>query len=219
MLKAVIFDLDGTLGDTLPLCLAAFQRAIAPLSGKEVTAEEILATFGPSEEGTIKTLIPERYDEGLRAYWHWYDKLHDMCPAPFDGVADLLSFLRERGVRLAMVTGKARESADISMNRFGLSPFFDDFGYGWKHGPRKTEAINEVLEKQGVRPDEAAYVGDAPSDVTSARAAGVPVYSAAWADSSDEGVREQLRALSPDRIFESVASLRAFLEERLAAER
>ena len=52
-IKCVIFDLDGTVGDTVPLCIKAFKKSIEPLINKNVSDEEIIATFGPSEEGTI----------------------------------------------------------------------------------------------------------------------------------------------------------------------
>ena len=60
MLKAVLFDLDGTIGNTLPLCITAFRESIEPLAGRSLTDEEIVRTFGPSEEGTIAVLLPER---------------------------------------------------------------------------------------------------------------------------------------------------------------
>lgn len=215
MLKAMLFDLDGTLGDTLPLCLAAFRKAIEPLSGTKVTPEEIIATFGPSEEGTIKAILPDHYDEGIREYWRCYEELHDMCPAPFDLIPELLAFLRGRGLRLGMVTGKAKPSADISMERFCLTSLFDDFEYGCIHGPRKPEAIRMMLARHGVRPDEAAYVGDTPSDIIAAQEAGVLIYSAAWAETASAALKEQLRAMKPDGLFESVRDFRTFLHETL----
>lgn len=211
MHKAILFDLDGTLGDTLPLCIAAFRTAIEPLAGKTISDADIIATFGPSEEATVKALLPERYEEGIRGYWQQYSELHGMCPEPFDGIRELLADLRERGVRLSMVTGKAKPSADISMERFGLAPFFEDFEYGWVHGPRKPDAIRAILARQGLRPEEAAYVGDAPSDVTSAREAGLTMYSAAWASTADEATLAQVRALGPDGIFSTVAEFGEFI--------
>ena len=65
MLKAVIFDFDGTVCDTLPLCIAAFRKSIEPLAGRRFSDQEITATFGPSEEGTIRALIPEFYEQGV----------------------------------------------------------------------------------------------------------------------------------------------------------
>ncbi|MGQ1947507.1 HAD family hydrolase [Geofilum sp. OHC36d9] len=58
-IKAVIFDLDGTLGNTIPLCIEAFRKSIEPLIGKKLSDQEITSTFGPSEEGTIKVLVSD----------------------------------------------------------------------------------------------------------------------------------------------------------------
>ena len=67
-IKCVIFDLDGTIGDTVPLCIKAFKEAIEPLINRSVSNEEIIATFGPSEEGTIMALAPEFYEKGVEDY-------------------------------------------------------------------------------------------------------------------------------------------------------
>jgi len=64
-IKAVIFDLDGTLGNTVPLCVEAFKKSIEPLINRTVADTEIIATFGPSEEGTIMALAPDFYEKGI----------------------------------------------------------------------------------------------------------------------------------------------------------
>ncbi|MCD8351731.1 MAG: HAD hydrolase-like protein [Planctomycetaceae bacterium] len=211
MHKAIIFDLDGTLGDTLPLCLAAFRTAIEPLAGRRISDADIIATFGPSEEATVKALLPDRYEEGIHGYWRQYKAMHDLCPQPFAGIPELLRELRARGVFLGMVTGKARPSADASLERFGLADFFDECEYGWIHGPRKPDAIRSMLGRRGLVPAETAYVGDAPSDIAAAREAGVTMYSAAWASTADEATVAQVKALEPDGIFYRVEDFSAFV--------
>ncbi|HXS57064.1 MAG TPA: HAD hydrolase-like protein, partial [Hanamia sp.] len=67
-IKAVIFDLDGTLANTLPLCIRAFRKSIEPLINRSVSDAEIVATFGPSEEGTIMALAPDHYKKGVTDY-------------------------------------------------------------------------------------------------------------------------------------------------------
>src|SRR5580692_1567684 len=102
MIRAVIFDLDGTLGDTLPLCIKAFRASIEPLASRTLSDAEIMTTFGPSEEATIRMLIPEQYDRGLAAYLQGYAAMHETCPTPFPGITELLVLLQAKGVRIAM---------------------------------------------------------------------------------------------------------------------
>jgi Predicted phosphatases len=208
MTKAIIFDLDGTLGDTLPLCIEAFRKSISPLAGKELTYAEIIATFGPSEEGTVRRLIPDHYDEGLHSYWKWYADLHSRCPDPFPGAVELLEDLAARGFILALVTGKAERSAEISLAHFKMGRFFQAREYGSPEGPSKDAGIRRILEKFGLEPEDAVYIGDAPSDVFYARKVGVPVISAAWAETSD---LEELKAMEPDHVFSTIDELRTHL--------
>lgn len=216
MITAVIFDLDGTLGNTLPLCIEAFKRSITPISGKELTAAEIIATFGPSEEGTIRQLIPDRYYEGIRKYWKWYEELHPRYPEPFPGVRELLALLSVRGVFLGLVTGKAEQSALISLDTFGLRHYFGALEYGTPIGPRKAEAIEHIVTRFSLSPEETVYVGDAPSDIAQARKAGVRIYAAAWDASVD---RATLAALHPDKLFTTVEELADYLRVNIPPER
>ncbi len=200
-MKAIIFDLDGTLGNTLPLCIAAFKQSIEPLAGRVLSDEEIVATFGPSEEGTISALIPDHYDRGVEDYIAHYRELHRMCPAPFDGIVDILEHLKSRGVRIALVTGKGGRSADITLEAFGIGHYFEAVETGSPLGPRKVEGIAGVLERLGVAPEEAVYVGDSPSDVTSSREARVSVVAAAWAETAEP---EKLSAMNPDELCRTI---------------
>jgi phosphoglycolate phosphatase/pyrophosphatase PpaX len=212
-IKAVIFDLDGTVADTIPLVIKAFRQAIEPLAGRSVSDAEITATFGPSEEGTILALAPGSYDKGLADYLAHYEALHDMCPAPFAGIEDILKTLKDKGVRIAMVTGKGKTSADISMRRWGLGDYFEVIETGIKTGPNKPQGIRNVMNYfSGLGKDEVIYVGDTPSDITSCREAGIPIVSAAWAASAEP---EKLRELSPDAMFHTVADFSEWLNARI----
>lgn len=212
MIRAMIFDFDGTLGDTLPLCMEAFQRAIAPLAGKTLSPEEIVSTFGPSEEGTIKAFIPDKFDEGLHAYWKWYAELHDKYPEPFPGIREVLALFNDNGIRVALVTGKAGVSGKISLEKYGLTDCFEAMEFGSPKGPRKREAIEAILDRFGLSPDEAAYVGDAPSDVTYAKQAGVAMYAVAWASTADY---DELAKLGADQVFRTVAEFAAFIRKNI----
>jgi HAD superfamily hydrolase (TIGR01549 family) len=202
-IKAVIFDLDGTIGNTLPLCIKAFRESIEPLVNRAITDEEIVATFGPSEEGTIMALAPDSYEKGISSYLHFYEQLHGMCPRPFDGIVELLGTLRDRQVRLAMVTGKGKYSTAISLQKFGITHFFEIIETGHPAGPRKPEGMAAVLSYfNDIQKGEMVYVGDAPSDISACNKAGIPIAAAAWAASAEP---EKLSALMPDQLFYSIA--------------
>ncbi len=205
MIKCVIFDMDGTLADTLPLCLAAFRSSIEKYTNKFFSDEEIIATFGPSEEGTIQALMPERYEEGVAGYLYAYDQLHDeMAKAPFPGMKEVLDKLKRKGIALGLVTGKGRASLDITLKKFGMTETFGAIRCGKITGGHKDEHIKEVLEELGYAPSEAVYIGDAPSDVVASRVAGVPIIGVTWAGTTDE---KALAAQKPEAMCERIEDL------------
>ena len=212
MVKCIIFDLDGTIGNTLPLCVAAFKKAIEPLAGRVLSAQEIIETFGPSEEGTIQALIPAQYEQGIKDYLTHYRDLHAMCPAPFDGIIEVFDYAKERNVRLALVTGKGEQSAEITLGIFGVRSYFDAIETGSPQGPRKVQGMRSVLEQLGVAPGESLYVGDAPSDIEASREAGVPIVSAAWAETADP---EQLRSFEPDYLFTTIQDFKQYIQRTI----
>lgn len=210
--KTVIFDLDGTIADTLPLCIAAFKKSIEPLLGKTLTDEEIIATFGPSEEGTIRKLIPAHEEAGIAAYLRYYEQLHDTCPSPFLGITNLLEQLQAKGVQLGMVTGKGVHSTHLSLNQFGLNRFFETLETGRPEGPDKLNGIRRILSRLNTRREESLYVGDAPSDIRYCKEIGIPIAAAAWAGTANAG---ELAALQPDWLFNSVDDFTSWLLSRV----
>jgi len=213
-IKGVIFDLDGTLADTLPLCVQAFRQSIEPLTSTPLTDAEIIATFGPSEEGTIMALAPDFYQKGVIDYLHLYETMHHMCPEPFPEISQLLYDVKERGIHIAMVTGKGPHSTRISLEKFGLSDVFELIETGSPHGPRKQQGIQQVLDHwPELQKDEVIYVGDMAGDVTASRAAGVPVVGAAWAPAGDA---HGLKDAQPDELFYTVREFKEWLMPLIA---
>lgn len=209
MLKAVIFDLDGTIGDTLKLAIEAFKKAINPFMEVPISDKEIMNTFGPSEEGTIRALIPEHYEAGVNLYLKYYEELHYMCPEPFEGIKDLISHLKKSGIIVALVTGKGKKSNDISLKQYGMLNTFDKIETGHPYRMSKPEGIQAVIDHFKLEPSEALYVGDAVSDITSARQVGIPVVSALWSSLIDEA---EIKKASPDAVFYKVSEFRDFVD-------
>lgn len=211
MLRAIIFDLDGTLGNTLPVVFAALNAVFRRHLGRNFSDEEITEMFGPNEKGIIQRLLPDDHAAAYAEFLEEYESAHSSCTAPLPGIPKVLASVRDRGARLGIVTGKGPESADISLRHLGIADQFDAVRAGSVEGNRKPETMLEMLESWRVSPEQAAYVGDSVSDIESARAARVTALAAAWADTADP---DRLRACSPDGLFESVPELTEWILAR-----
>jgi phosphoglycolate phosphatase-like HAD superfamily hydrolase len=203
-LKGIIFDLDGTLGNTLPVCFAAFQAAFQKYAPRQYTNEEIATYFGPSEEGVIEKIVGSQWEPAFKVYLETYEKAHTICDQPFPGIEAALNLCQENNIALAVVTGKGELSADISLRYLNLIDYFDIVVTGSNEGGIKPFAIKTVLERWRVASECVAYVGDSPSDMTDAKEAGVIPLAAAWAETSSF---ERLQQMSPAAIFRTVESL------------
>ncbi len=202
MLKAVLFDVDGTLGDTLPLCVEAYRTTVYELRGQRPSAEEVVSHFGLSDRGVLGALLGMHPDDAELPIGHFVQVycrlLPQMAPAPFDGVAEMLAGLRQSGLRLGIVTGKEACTARPTFTAFGLDEAgFEWFGFGSPFSNVKAQRLREGADFFGISPAELLYVGDAPSDITLAHAAGVRILNAAWAPDSDS-CREACLAEKPD---------------------
>jgi pyrophosphatase PpaX len=211
-LAGAIFDLDGTLADTLPACYAAFRAACQGLEGPTYTNEEIRGLFGPSEEGMLQRAMPERWQEGLTILLAEYQRHLNLCSGLFPSVTTSLHLLRERGTPLALVTGKGPFTTKMSLTHFGLDGVFDPVEVGSPQGVIKAAAIARVVEHWGVAARDVIYVGDAVADMAAAREAGVRPIAAAWAPSA---IAAELAATKPHALFTDASHFQSWLLEVL----
>ena len=213
MIKLIAFDLDGTIGDTMPLCLKAFKEAVAPYVNHELSEHEIVQTFGLNEEGMIKKIVPDAYnrEKALHDFYAIYEKMHIVCPTPFEGIPALISELRKSGQIVTLITGKGAKSCEITLRQFGLESCFDRIETGSSEKNRKSEAMQALLLYYQICPDEMVYIGDAVSDIEACNAVGVQCLSASWATFT---ICEQLEKYNSGYIFSSVQLLRDYLQGR-----
>ncbi len=211
-LKAVIFDFDGTLANSLPVCFKAIGNALLAFTGRQYSDQEIQDMFGPSEKGIVQGLVPEdQWEECYAMVKAEYEKAHYLCPAPAPGITDMLEMLKARGVKLGIITGKGRETCEISLKYTGIAPYFDTIETGSPHGVVKSDAMTEMLAQWGIPKDEAVYVGDAVYDVTASLEADVVPIGAAWLHTADAVI---LREAGAEIIFETVDEFTKWLQER-----
>jgi pyrophosphatase PpaX len=204
LLKAVLWDVDGTLIATKDLYLECYRRALAPYAGKLLTNEELLTMQPHSELQVLKSLSGDAYRDCIAAFRRHYSELHAThFGGVYDGVRETLEAVRQLGVRNGIVTGKSRSSWEITLTEIELGEFDvvvvdDDVAEPKPH----PEGILAALRVLGVNAAEAVYVGDSPADMAAARAAGTRGGAALWSKNEAQRART-LRLLEemPDVIL------------------
>lgn len=211
-IHAMLFDFDGTLADTIPVCIKAYQEAFHTLTGQNYSDEEIQSLFGPNEEGIFRRMLGDQWQTALDIYHAAYKRLHPLCNAPFPGISAALDLLKQRGVSLAVVTGKGAYSADYSLDYLGIARYFDIVEAGKPEGIVKAKAIREILHTWQIPPEQAAYIGDADYDIREAIEARVLPLGACW---SRYSTITQQPAVQSTLTFVTVQAFLAWLESNI----
>lgn len=201
MLKGIIFDMDGTLGDTLRLCIEAYRGSVQELTGIAPTPEKVVSYFGLSDRGVLGGLLnmnPDDPELPVSTFVRIYCERHDeLAPSPFPGAVELLQALRARGLKLALLTGKEHYTALPTIKKYAMEGLFDLLLYGDPHYNAKADNLKRAMEAWNLTPQEIIYVGDAPSDISLCHSVGVPIINAAWS-SNAAAEEEACLALCPE---------------------
>ncbi|WP_067841799.1 HAD family hydrolase [Amphibacillus sediminis] len=206
MIKAVIFDFDGTLANTLPICYKAFQHVFQTYDNRKLSDHEVREMFGPSETGIIRgNLQDSRVEEAIEVFYQQYHEQHNQLVSPNQDIQSLLTYLTDNGIQLAIVTGKARRSLNISLQALHLDYDFEAIITGDDVNMPKPdpEGIYKALNILGVDASEAIYVGDSEADIEAGKAAGTFTVGVQWLPEyqSEAFVRE------PDLVCRQVSDL------------
>lgn len=207
-LKGIIFDFDGTLADTLPICILSFQQALHKVTGIKYTESQITSYFGKSEEGIIQTLAPNNYDETLKIYLETYKNNHYLCPYPFDGMIEALNMIKNKGYKMALITGKGKNAIDIALDYMNLKEYFEFVEFGHPEKSIKTESIIKIAGLWNIKPSNIAYIGDQSSDIIESKKAGAYSIAVSWAKTSNHS---ELLKHEPDFIFSKIEDFKNWL--------
>ena len=213
MIKGVIFDLDGTIGDTLPVCFEAFRRVFDQYLGVTHTDAEIRAMFGPTEEGILIQRLPDASGAAIARYHEVYAAVHHLAPQPFPGLVDILDWLEAAAVPVGIVTGKGARSAATSLQEWGIEHRFDPIEAGSDEGPVKDAKMRLIAERWGIPTSAVVSVGDVLTDITAARTVGAVPIGAAWATTTDA---DELRAGGAEAVFTEVGDLDRWLQAAIS---
>lgn len=192
MKHAVIFDLDGTLLNTLGDLRAATNHALEVRGLPPHSMEEIRQFIGNGIRLLIRRAMPEGTPEAeidaalddFKAYYAAH--IHDRT-VPYDGIPQLLTALRKRGIQVAVLSNKIDSASQQLIEYF--FPGKTDVVFGEHVGvPRKPDptSCRMVMQQLGVQPEQVLYVGDSGTDMQTAKNAGLYAVGVTWGFRSKE---------------------------------
>lgn len=195
MYKAVIFDLDGTLLDTLRDLYNSVNHALRTFGFPERTIDEVRRFIGNGVKKLMERSTPEGTDEETNAKCldcfraHYLEHMADNT-VPYDGVNELIAKLREKGVRTAVVSNKLH-SAVVGLCKDYFEGIEEAIGVSVE-AERKPNPINvlKVLDAFGITADECIYIGDSEVDVQTAHNAGVKCIGVTWGFRDEAELKE-----------------------------
>lgn len=179
--KAIIYDIDGTLLNTVDQNMYTLIRIIKEELGEDWTFEQVVPfTAYPGLKIIEKLGI--RDVESVYARWVRYVNEYDKGAEPYDGIEELLNGARELGIKQAIASSKRRRQYGIDVVSRGYDKYMEAVVLcedTEKHKP-DPEPLLLCLSRLGVEPKDAIYVGDANTDMEAARNAGMAFAYASW---------------------------------------
>ena len=183
---AVVFDLDGTLVDTLPDLHHAINRVLEEEGLKTLAKEETRLMIGGGARNLIQLAFAkrelnadtDRIDAGFDRFLKYYGAEPTAQSRTFPGVLNVLENLSEKGIAMGVCTNKPQEMAEQVLKGLEISHFFGEAVIGGDTLLiRKPDAdhLLAVIKKTGRLPKNAVMVGDSETDVSAARNAGIPI--------------------------------------------
>ncbi len=210
--KAILFDLDGTLLDTLEDLKDAANHTLREMGCAERSLDEVRAFVGNGARRLLELCLETEDEEtiarSLSIFRPWYEAHCRVKTAPYEGILEAMRALREGGKKLAIVSNKPDEGV-----RSLTALYFEglvDYAVGEREGIARKPApdmVHAALAALGVSAAEAVYVGDSEVDVQTAKAAGTKLVAVSWGFRS----RQQLIDAGAETIADSVGEMMEML--------
>lgn len=207
MISCCIFDLDGTLLDTLTALQITVNRTLKHFGYPPVDQEKIKRFVGDGYERLVERILKDagdaelfHYEEGLRVYREEF-AVHSMDEVkPYEGITALLEHLKEHQIKIAVLSNKPHAQTVENITAVFGSGYFD-YVAGEQPGiPRKPDAagVNRILETLHVKPEDCLYAGDTNTDMKTGLGAGLITVGVTWGFRD----RKELESFSPPYVID-----------------
>lgn len=209
----VLFDLDGTLIDSIELILQSYRHTLFTHRGEVVPDRVWLEGLGTPLRSQLRAATddPAEIERMVATYREFNLSHHDDMVHPFPGIHDAVAALKRRGLALGVVTSKARAGMQRGLRVCGFDGVFDaavSLDDVERHKP-DPEPVLKALEMLRSEPSQTVFVGDSPHDMAAGRAARVVTAAALWGPFS----RDALQRHAPDRWLESPADVPGLIDQ------
>ena len=214
MNKLVIFDLDGTLLNTIDDLGTAANHTLAELGLPQHTLDEYRLMVGNGMRKLIMRALPDDkasddafIDSTLKQFLEYYAQHIDVYTKPYPGVPELINTLSIGGYKLAVASNKIQAGAEKLIEKFFPDiPFVAVMGNSPLYPLKPDAAVVEyIMDKAGTDRAHTVMVGDSGTDIQTARNAGIPIIAVSW------GFRPRHELTSADNIADSSDALGSFL--------
>lgn len=197
MTRLIIFDFDGTLGDTRANIVLTLQQTLEALGYPPVDESAIIATIGLPLEESFARLIPGLSEDGkdrcARTYREIFEKNRKiLIPKLFPHVRETLEVLHARGVAMSVASSRRSVSLNAFLQEMGIAPFFS-FVLGADNvikAKPDPEPVLHTLREMGFSPEETLVAGDMPVDILMGRRAGTRTCAVTYGNASREALAE-----------------------------
>lgn len=213
--KIIIFDFDGTLGDTRHNIVVTLQRTMR-LRGLELRDEETCArTIGLTLEDSFISMYPtmsrEEARECVTTYRDiFYQSIEELTPALFPHVKEILQILHNKDIALSIASSRSSPSLHLFLRNMGVAEYFP-YVLGSdsveRHKP-DPEPVIKTLREMGYEASDAVVVGDMPVDIAMAHNAGVRAIGVSYGNAT----RKELIAAGADAVIDDIAELISLID-------
>ncbi len=178
----ILFDLDGTVVDTVQLITESFRHATRTVLGEILPDDVITAGVGQPLVEQMRALSVEHAQELYDVYREYNHRRHDELIRSYAGMEEMLAGLKAAGRRLGIVTSKSADTTAMAFRAVGLQGHFDAIVTASDTDEHKPSPVplELCLERLGATASGAVYVGDSPFDIRAGAAAGMATVAVAW---------------------------------------